>query len=146
VLYTKEDHALFEKVINSAIFLSKSDKATTSFDTQSAKGQSAASSWLALWDGAKCRESYLALSALTRVDTTETSWTDYCTKVNTTLGARSRKLIASAFTRSLPGKTQQPVAVFAYHSSSSFKPSFVEIMGLTVEKDGSWSITNYLPQ
>ncbi len=147
VLYKKEDHALFEKVINSISFIEKSAARTTGFDTEITDGQKTASSWLGLWDTMKCRESYRVLSPITRSENTEKSWTDYCVDVNKTLGTvRSRKLIASAFTASLPGKTERPVAVLAFHSNFQERPSVVEIMGLILEKNGNWVVTNYLPQ
>jgi hypothetical protein len=146
VLYSKSDHALFEKVVNSVAFLPKSGASADRFDNQLEKASSAASLWLELWDSEKCKESYAALSSLTRADTSEASWVDYCTRLNKTIGPRSRDLIAAAFTSALPGKTQQPVAVLAYHTSSEFKQSFIEIVALIVEKNGAWTITNYLPQ
>jgi hypothetical protein len=145
-LYTKEDHALFEKVINSINFIPRARPTRGAFDTQLAKGLTTASAWLGLWDKMKCRESYNELSPLTRADNSEVSWIDYCTKVNTTLGAnRSRKVIAAAFTRSLPPKTDRPVAIVAYHSNFAGRSSMVEIIGLMQEQNGSWTITNYLP-
>jgi len=147
VLYAKEDHALFEKVINSIIFIPKTGTASTAFDTQLAKAQKAATGWLALWDNTKCRDSYVALSSITRAENTEKSWVDYCTKVTGFLGAKqSRNLVAAAFTRSLPPKTDRPLAILAYHSGFAGRQSMIEIVGLLLEKDGSWSITNYLPQ
>lgn len=147
VLYTKEDHALFEKVVNSVEFVPRDGKTAGAYETQVAGGSSVASSWFGLWGGAKCRESYLALSPLTRKDNSETSWVEYCNKVNSGLGANKfRDLIAAAYTSSLPGKTEQPVAVLAYHSSFANYPSTVEIVGLMRETDGKWTVTNYLPR
>jgi len=149
VLYKKEDHALFEKVINSAIFVPKTiERKTDAFDRELALGTGTANTWLASWDALKCRESYLAMSAITRSENTETSWVDYCTRVNDTLGAqRSRDMIAAAFTRSLPPKTDQPVGIMAFQSDfTKTDRSVVEIVGLLLEKNGTWSVTNYLPQ
>lgn len=148
VLYKKEDHALFEKVVSSISFVAKTSISPVSgFDTQLTKGQTATMEWLRLWNGQKCRESYAGLSAITRSENTETSWVDYCLKVNGFLGAnKSRNLVAAAFTRSLPSKTDQPVAVLAYHSDFAGRASMIEIIGLILEKDGSWTVTNYLPQ
>ena len=146
VLYTPADHALFEKVINSIAFVSKSGAPQNDFDRQLVSGRSTAQSWLDLWDASKCKESYSKLSELTKVDNTESSWIEYCEKVNKTIGPRKRELVASAFTGSLSGKTDRPVAILAYHSSSGFRESFIEIVALIREKDGGWTITNYLPQ
>lgn len=147
VLYTKGDHALFEKVINSINFIPKSGAQHVAFDTVELDGDKTVSAWLGLWDTMKCRESYVSLSSLTKQDNSERSWVEYCEKVNNFLGAKSsRKLIGVAFTKSLPTKTEQPVAVFAYHSNFANRTAVVEIVALMLEKDGKWIVTNYLPQ
>ena len=148
VLYKKEDHALFEKVINSIAFVPKTSSSPASaFGTQLSKGQAATTAWLSLWNGQKCRESYIKLSPITHSENSETSWIDYCSKVNKFLGAnKSRNLVAAAFTKSLPSKTERPVAIVAYHSGFAGRESMIEIIALIQEKDGSWTVTNYLPQ
>ncbi len=145
VLYAKEDHALFEKVINSISFIPKTEKSGGAFDTQLGKAQTAAGGWLRLWDNNKCKESYAALSPISRAGITETQWLGYCLRMIQDLGAsKSRKLIAAAFARPLPAKTDRPLAVLGYHSSFANSPVGVELVALLLEKDGSWSITNYL--
>jgi hypothetical protein len=62
VLYTKADHVLFEKLINSIAFSSKNATAASEFDSPLRKGDSAVSSWLGLWDNGKGKESYAALA------------------------------------------------------------------------------------
>lgn len=145
VLYTKADHALFEKLINSVVFVPRKDALSTPFDTQRSKGHSAAASWLGLWDQNKCKESYAALSPMTRENLGETAWFGYCLRILQDLGAnRSRKPIAAAFARSVPEKTDRPLAVLAYHSTFANQPSIVELVALMLEKDGKWSVTNYI--
>ncbi|MBL8181128.1 MAG: DUF4019 domain-containing protein [Blastocatellia bacterium] len=145
-LYTKVDRALFEKVINSIVFIPK--KATpdiSDFETQLVKGQSAASAWLSLWDKSKCKESFAALAPLTKENIDEVLWIDYCKRAIQDFGAnRTRKPIAAAFARALPAKTDRPLAILAYHSSFENQPSVVEITALMLQKDGSWWVTNYL--
>jgi len=145
-LYTKEDHALFEKVVNSVVFIPRTGAPSTSFDAQLGKGHTAVAAWLGLWDKDKCKESYAALSPMTREGVSETAWFGYCLRMKQDLGAnRSRKLIAAAFARSLPAKTDHPLAVLAYHSSFANQPSIVELAALELAKDGSWVMTNYIP-
>lgn len=144
-LYTKADHALFEKVINSISFVPKSGAKPAAFDTQKADGEKDAGTWLAIWGKPKCRESYLGLSSMTRADIGEKLWIDYCEKANGSLGANSsRKLVASAFTKSYPPKVASPVAILAYHSNFANQASVVELLALMLEKDGKWTVTNYL--
>lgn len=147
VLYTKADHALFEKVVNSVEFVPRKDTRNTPFDAQSGKGRSAAASWLGLWGQTKCKESYAALSSVSRENIGETEWFGYCLRIVQDLGAnRSRKPIAAAFARSLPEKTDRPLAVLAYHSTFANQPSVVELVALMLETNGTWSVTNYIPR
>jgi hypothetical protein len=145
-LYSKADHALFEKVVNSVVFVPRAGAKNTAFDAQHAKGQAAAASWLSIWDR-KCNESYAPLSEMTRANIGETAWLGYCVRIIQDLGEnRSRKPIASAYARSLPAKTDRPLAILAYHSSFATRPSVVELVALMLEKNGSWSVTNYIPR
>lgn len=147
VLYTKADHALFENLINSVVFIPRKGVQNSAYDIQRTKGHSSGAAWLSLWDRNKCKESYSALSPLTRESIVETQWLGYCLRILQDLGPnRSRKPIAAAFARALPAKTDRPLAVLAYHSSFANQPSIVELVALMLEKDGTWSVTNYVPQ
>ena len=147
VLYTKADRALFEKLINSISFIPKTGTPAAAFDAQIARGRSAASAWLSLWDQRKYKETYAALSSLSREGITETQWSGYGLRIMQDLLAnKSRKPIAAAFSRTVPEKTERPLAVLAYHSSFEGNPSIVEIVALMYEKNGTWSVTNYIPR
>jgi hypothetical protein len=146
-LYTKADHALFENLVDAISFVPKGGKADTPYDGEIAAGKKVAAQWLTLWNGQKCSESYKPLSPLSKQQVSETEWIGYCKKVNGTLGEfRSRKLIASAFTSSLPTKTDRPVGILAFQSDYANDKAMVELIGLLLEKDGSWIMTNYIPQ
>lgn len=146
-VYTTKDHVLFENVVKDTKFIPKSQKGTSAFDSMLSAGMAAAGDWLALWDQAKCGENFLAMSAMSRAENKEDSWTDYCTKINGAVGPlKSRQPIAAAFTGSIPGKTDRPLALLAYHSVFTKRPSVVEIVGLMLEKDNRWRATNYVPR
>ncbi len=147
VLYKKEDHKLFEDLVNAVRFLPKNDKTDAAFMSQRSKAEAATTSWLGLWDSKKCRESFRAMSSITRAENDEKGWADYCVMVNGKLGAKSsRNLIASAYTNSLPEKTDRPLAIHAYQTNFANRSSVVEVIGLVLEKDGKWTVSNYLPQ
>lgn len=147
VLFKKEEHQLFENVMSSIGFVMKSSQQSDAFDVQNTKAEESANTWLGPWDQLKCRESYHSLSSITRADNSENGWAEYCMKVNTALGEKkSRTLIAAAFTRSLPPKTDRPVAVLAYHSNFAKRESVIEIIALLLQDGGGWTVTNYLPQ
>ena len=147
VLYKKEDHKLFENVVNSIRFVPKNAAADPAFAAQKTQAEKVTNSWLGFWDSKKCRETFLGMSSITRAENEEKSWVDYCAMVNDKLGQKkSRTLIASAYTSSLLPKTERPLAVLAYHSNFANRSSVVEIIGLVLEKEGNWTVSNYLPQ
>jgi hypothetical protein len=147
VLYKKEDHRLFEDVVNSMRFVPKNDTTDVAFAGQKAMAEKATNSWLGLWDNKKCGESFLAMSSITRAENTKASWVDYCAKVNGTLGPKkTRTLIASAYTRSLLPKTERPLAIQAYQTNFANRPAVVEVVGLLLEKEGNWTVSNYMPE
>jgi hypothetical protein len=138
---------LFENVVNSIGFSQKAGGIPDGFGVQLMKSRSAVSTWLGLWNGTKCGESYNALSTLSKSQVDEKTWIDYCTRMNENLGTnRSRKPIAAAFARPLPDKTDRPLAVLAYHSNFTAEPTVVELIAVVLEKDGTWSVSNYTPQ
>lgn len=109
------------------------------------KAQLAAAAWLTLCDQNKCKESYAALSETSRSGIEEAAWSGYCLRFIQDLGEnRSRNHIAASFARPISEKTTNPLTIFAYHSSYASQPSVVELIAMMHEKDGSWSITNYL--
>lgn len=147
VLYTKEDHKLFEALINAITFIPKAKPLASPFDLQVKEGQKTASDWLRLWSTSKCKETYASLSSITKSENSEDSWVTFCSKVNATVGpVTSRDLIGAAYTSSLPGKTTSPVSIHIYQTGSEKVPSFIEIIGMVREESGKWVITNYLPQ
>jgi hypothetical protein len=84
---------------------------------------------------------------LTKQDTTEKQWVEYCGRFTDFVGKNSsRHLIAIAFTRSLLPKTDRPLAIFGYQGTFEQQPSVIEIVGLLQEKNGNWVVTNYMPQ
>lgn len=147
VLYTKEDHKLFDALISAVTFIPKGKPLSSPFDLQLKEGGRSASDWLGLWSASKCKETYASLSSITKSDNSEDSWVKFCTNVNATVGpVSSRDLIAAAYTSPLPGKTTTPVSIHVYQTGSEKVPSFIEIVGMVREELGKWIVTNYLPQ
>lgn len=143
VLYSKADHALLEKVINSIEFVPRNASKDSAFDLQITNVQKAAGTWLALWDNG-CKGSYEELSSVTRKRVGDLEWFGYCIRYVQDLGKnRSRKPIAVAYPRSTRDLMDRPLAIHAYHSSFVSKPSVVEMVALFPEKDGKWSVTSY---
>ncbi|MGH9945773.1 MAG: DUF4019 domain-containing protein [Pyrinomonadaceae bacterium] len=145
VQYKKEDHLLFEDIVKSINFVPKNGSAGSGLEGTVEQGKQTVAAWLKLWDAAKCRESYAALSSLSQSGVEEKLWIDYCDAANKALGKpKSRKLIASSLIKLLPGKTNAPVAILGYQSDFENRESVVELVSSMLEKDGGWSVTNYL--
>ncbi len=147
VLYKKEDKLLFEKLVKSIKFVPKAVEQPNLSDGSFELAQKAAENWLALWGAAKCKESYGSLSTLSRQAISEKQWIDYCEAGNKALGTvTSRKLIASSLIKSLPTKPDYSGATFRYQSNFKDNGPIIEFVSLVLDKDGTWTVANYLTQ
>ena len=140
VLYTKDQKQLFEKLLSSIKFVPKqSDE-----DKIEAQIRKAAQSWLDVWGARRCKESYAALTSISREAIKESLWVEYCAAAHMGLGKlKSRELIAVATTRSLPSKPEYAGASLRFQSTFENRQT-VEFVSLTLEKDGNWTVSNYL--
>lgn len=144
VLYTKEDKQLFEKLMNSIKFVPKTEKSSADKDFEQIK--KAAQDWLGVWGERKCSESYRSLTSISREAVKENQWLEYCAAAHQGMGKlKSRELIAITSTRSLPSKPDRAGAAFRYQSEFE-NQSGVEVISFTQEKDGTWTVSNYLVQ
>jgi hypothetical protein len=145
VLYKKEDHALFENLLKGIKFVPKASKAYDAGPEQ-AKIDSAATNWLKLWDAANCKETYSSFTSITRQAVTEQQWMPYCEGIQKDLGkVKSRTLIAGSLVKSLSVKPDSPGARFAYRSVFE-KTAVVELVTLSREADGRWTVAHYMPK
>ncbi len=144
VLYKPEDKARFEKLLNSMKFVPKGAKLTVPEDAASIV--SVGQSWLSKWDQQKCTESYRELTSISREAIKESLWLEYCKSAHLGLGKLgSRELIAITTTGSLPPKPDRSGAVLRFQSTFE-KAETIEFVSLTSEKDGSWTVSNYVTQ
>jgi Protein of unknown function (DUF4019) len=141
VLYKKEDHALFENLIKGMKLVPKEGKGVKTAE----KIEAAANGWLQVWDSTKCKESYSALTSITKVAVTEGQWIPYCQTLHKDLGQlQSRTLIASSLIKSLPSHPTLAGAQLRFRSV--FKNhTIIESVTLTQEKNGRWTVSNYVP-
>jgi hypothetical protein len=140
VLYKKEQKQLFEKLLSSIKFVPKQMKE----DKLVQQITKAAQSWLGIWGDQKCKESYAGLTSISKEAIKEPLWIEYCTAAHLGLGKlKSRDLIAVATTRSLPSKPEYSGASLRFQSTYEIRPT-VEFVSLTMEKDGTWTVSNYL--
>ena len=137
--YKKEDHVLFENYVKAMTFVSKSGAS----DKLSDNVQKIAADWLVLWDGAKCRESYTALTSISRNAVGEADWIPYCEAAQKNVGKpKSRKLVAASMIKAVPSKPEYSGATLTYQSTFAGR-SATEFVSLTLEKDGRWTVSNY---
>ena len=100
-----------------------------------------------MWDAGKCKESFTSLSPLARERITEKLWVDYCGNAQKALGKlRARKPTAGTLIKSLPVKPEYSAATIRYHSAFANAESVIELVTLVLEKDGSWTVSNYAIQ
>jgi hypothetical protein len=147
VEYKKSDHVLFENLIKSIKFVSKTTPASGDAEKQFESAERAVDKWLAMWDAGKCKESFTSLSPLARGRITEKLWVDYCGNAQKTLGKlRARKPTAGTLIKSLPVKPEYSGATIRYHSAFVNAESVIEVVTLVLEKDGRWTVSNYMIQ
>jgi hypothetical protein len=142
--YKKEDHALFENYVKAMTFVSKPGGQANDAEKLSDSVQRISTDWLALWDGGKCRETYNALTSISRAAVTEKTWIPYCENSLKNVGKlESRQLITASLIKSLPSKPDYSGATLHYQSAFSAGLA-LEYVTLTLEKDGRWTVSNYL--
>lgn len=144
VLFKPEDKVRFEKLLNSMNFVPKGAKSAVPEDV--AVIASVGQSWLSKWDQQKCTESCRELTSISRESIKESLWLEYCTSAHLGLGKLiSRDLIAITTTGSLPPKPDRSGAVLRFQSRFE-KGETIEFVSLTSEKDGTWTVSNYVTQ
>lgn len=140
VAYKKDDRKLFEKLLGSVKLVDKGAKV----DSTTSAITSTTSSWLKLWDSNKCKETYTALTSISREKVNEDQWTEYCLKMQTSNGKiSSRELIAVSTTSSLPSYPDRAAASLRFQSIIGSQ-AVIEMVTLTTEKDRSWTVSHYM--
>lgn len=119
--------------------------ATLSTADSAAAGQ-AASSFLALLDTGKFADSWTGGAAMLRGAVPQDQWNGVLGSMRKPLGElKSRKQLASTFTRSLPGAPAGEYVVVQYQSEFANK-TVTETVTPMREADGSWKVAGYFVQ
>jgi hypothetical protein len=143
-LYKKTDHLLFENLVKSIRFLSKTGEPTTDADKSIKAAQKAADDWMVLWDFGKYSESYQALSAFSKKAIDEKAWAAYWIQERKPLGKlKWRKIINTSLVKSLAKMPDHSGAVLKYQSSFEDQKDVFETFYLILEKDGTWRVLGY---
>ena len=109
-----------------------------------AKAQTAATSWLALTDGARYGQSWDDAASVFKAAVTKANWESALKGVRAPLGSvTSRKLRAATFTRTLPGAPDGEYVVIQFDTQFANKAAAVETITPMREKDGSWRVRGY---
>ncbi len=143
-LYKKTDHLLFENLIKSIRFVSKTGEPNTDSDKSIEAAQKAAEAWMLLWDSGKYAESHLSLSAFSKKAFDEKAWAKYWTTARRPLGKlKFRKTINISLIKSLEKIPNYSGVVLKYQSSFEDQKDVFETFFLILEKDRSWRVLGY---
>jgi hypothetical protein len=143
-LYKKTDHLLFENVIKSIRFVSKTGEPSSDSDKSIAAAQKAAEAWMPLWDSGNYAESYKTLSAVSKKAMDEKTWGAYWIAERKQLGKLNwRKIINISLIKSLEKIPNSSGVVLKYQSSFEDQKDVFETFFLILEKDGSWRVLGY---
>lgn len=109
-----------------------------------AQAQKAASSWLALTDGARYGPSWDAAASLFKAAVTKEQWEKALASARSPLGAlKARKVKTATFSRTLPGAPAGEYVVIQYESQFESKASATETVTPMLDKDGTWRVSGY---
>lgn len=110
----------------------------------SAAANGAALDFLALLDAGKFGDSWSQGAVLMRGAVPQDQWSGVVGSMRKPLGeVRSRKLLASTHTRSLPGAPDGDYVVVQYQTEFANKAGAVETVTPMREPDGSWKVAGY---
>jgi hypothetical protein len=144
VLYKKSDHLLFENLVKSIKFASKTGEPTTGSDESIRAAQKAAEDWMTLWDSGRFAESYKTSSAFSRKAIDEKTWATYWTTERKPLGKlKWRNIINISLLKSLEKIPDHSGAVLKYQSSFEDQKDVFETFYVILEKDGTWRVLGY---
>ena len=144
VLFKKTDHLLFENLINSIRFVSKTSEPTVDSDKFIKEAQKAVEAWVLLWDSGKYSESYKELSEFAKNAFDEKRWAVYWTTERKRLGKlKLRKIINTSLVKSFEKLPDHSGAVLRYQSSFENQKDIFETVYLVLEKHGGWRVLGY---
>lgn len=129
----------------SAAFVTLTIQGLARADSQSAavaKAEKAARPWLALVDAARFSKSWETASITFRLGVTEEKWKESLQQVQGQTGSlKSRSLLHSEYTTSLPGGPAGEYVVIQYNSAFT-KGSYVETLVMMLD-GGKWKAAGY---
>lgn len=100
--------------------------------------------WLSLVDRGMYAESWTEASAYFKEAVTKQGWVQSMKSIRQPLGKiKSRNLLSSKYTRTLPGAPDGEYVVIQYQASFEKKQSAVETLTPMLDKDGKWRVAGY---
>ena len=143
-LYKKTDHVLFENVVKSVRFTSKTAEPATDADKSIKAASKAAEAWLIFWDAGKHAETFKEVAALSKNIVDQKTWVSAWKTGRDPLGElKSRKIITTWLVASLEKFPDHSGAVLMYQSSFANGKEMFETIYLILEKDGTWRVLIY---
>jgi hypothetical protein len=109
-----------------------------------APAEAAASGWLSLVDAGNYSRSWEQAAGLFKAAVSQSSWGSAAQAARAPLGAlKSRELLSSTYTHTLPGAPDGDYVVISYASHFQNKAQAIEIVTPLREKDGVWRVSGY---
>jgi hypothetical protein len=107
-------------------------------------GQSAAEAWVALVDARKYAQSWTEAAVLFKKVIGQADWQKALEGVRTPLGKMlSRKVIATKYTRTVPGGPDGDYVIVQFETSFEKKQIAIETVTPMKDPDGSWRVSGY---
>lgn len=109
-----------------------------------AAANGAASGFLALLDAGNFADSWSQGAALLRGAVPQDHWNGVVGSMRKPLGdVKSRKLLSSTYTRSIPGAPDGEYVIVQYQTEFANKAGAIETVTPMREADGSWKVSGY---
>jgi hypothetical protein len=106
--------------------------------------EAAARTWLSLVDRGMYAESWTEAATYFKRAVTQEGWMQSMKSVRQPLGKnKSRNLLSSKYTRTLPGAPDGEYVVIQYQTSFEKKQPAVETLTPMLDKDGKWRVAGY---
>ena len=144
ISYNKTDHALFENLIKSIRFVSKTGEPVADSDKSIQLARKAVEPWMSIWDSGDYAGSYKALAPVSKKAFNEETWATVWNAERKPLGKlRRREIINISLVKSLGNLPGNSGVALKYQSSFEEHKDVFETFFLILENDGTWHVLGY---
>jgi len=128
-----------------AIALLLTARAALADDGELESAQELALSWLALADGGQFESSWNDASTFFQAAISESAWVSALSAARSSFGGlKSRKIIASTFSKTLPGASNGTYIIFEFDTAFEKQVSASETLAMIKVGDDVWRVAAYI--